>query len=255
MAGLKVKDLAVAAVKGHAAAEYIPALEVADEEDLPVGGDVEALAVHLLMGDLKIFADALRDGVPGGDVPQSLPFAGLAPLQTAGASGDLTEDFREVPRVEDDQPHALQDSFVNPGHGLVRHFMMGGMSPPEHHVGIGDVAAKVNEDLPALVPHQALREVVGYKILAGIIDDESSKFVDVVTFATLTSYSSKKICHLTLMLFRHELIGKIFDPVSKKLYFRVTDKGESVIKEFANKHKCSFARKKQKSVATIVKIA
>ena len=94
-----------------------------------------------------------------------------------------------------------------------------------------------------------------YKILAGIIDDESSKFVDVVTFATLTSYTSKKICHLTLMLFRHELIGKIFDPVSKKLYFRVTEKGEAMIKEFANKHKCSFARKKQKNAATIVKIA
>ena len=94
-----------------------------------------------------------------------------------------------------------------------------------------------------------------YKILAGVIDDETSSFVNVITFATLTSYSSKKICHLTLMLFRHELIGKIFDAESKKLYFRTTEKGEAVLKEFANKHKCSFARKKQKSVATIVKIA
>ena len=94
-----------------------------------------------------------------------------------------------------------------------------------------------------------------FKILSGVIDDETSNFVDVITFGTLTSYSSKKICHLTLMLFRHELIGKIFDPDSKKLYFRTTEKGEMAIKEFANKHKCSFARKKQKGAITIAKIA
>ena len=94
-----------------------------------------------------------------------------------------------------------------------------------------------------------------FKILAGIIDDETSNFVNVITFGTLTSYTSKKICHLTLMLFRHELIGKIFDPASKKLYFRTTEKGETALKEFANKHKCSFARKKQKSAMTIAKIA
>ena len=94
-----------------------------------------------------------------------------------------------------------------------------------------------------------------FKILAGIIDDDTTNFVNLDTFGTLTSYTSKKICHLTLMLFRHELIGKIFDPVSKKLYFRTTEKGEATLKEFANKHKCSFARKKPKSAITIVKIA
>ena len=93
-----------------------------------------------------------------------------------------------------------------------------------------------------------------FKVLAGIIDDETTNFVNLVTFGTLTSYTSKKICHLTLMLFRHELIGKIFDPASKKLYFRTTEQGEVALKEFANKHKCSFARKKQKSAITIAKI-
>ena len=93
-----------------------------------------------------------------------------------------------------------------------------------------------------------------FKVLAGIIDDETTNFVNLVTFGTLTSYTSKKICHLTLMLFRHELIGKIFDPASKKLYFRTTEKGEVALKEFANKNKCSFARKKQKSTITIAKI-
>ena len=94
-----------------------------------------------------------------------------------------------------------------------------------------------------------------FKILAGVIDEETTPFVDVITFATLTSYSSKKICHLTLMLFRNGYIGKIFDPVSKKLYFRTTEKGEETINAFAKKHRCSFARRKQKSATTIVKIA
>lgn len=94
-----------------------------------------------------------------------------------------------------------------------------------------------------------------FKILAGVIDEETSSFMDVLTFGTLTSYSSKKICHLTLMLFRHGYVGKIFDPVSKKLYFRTTEKGEEMINAFSKKHRCSFARKKQKSATTIVKIA
>ena len=93
-----------------------------------------------------------------------------------------------------------------------------------------------------------------YKILGGVIDEETTSFMDVITFGTLTSYSSKKICHLTLMLFRHGYIGKIFDPASKKLYFRTTEKGDAAIRDFSNKHRCSFARKKQKSAATIAKI-
>ena len=94
-----------------------------------------------------------------------------------------------------------------------------------------------------------------FKILAGVIDDETSSFVDVVTFGTLTSYTSKKICHLTLMLFRYGYIGKIFDPKTKKLYFRATEKGEEAVKDFSKKHHCSFARKKQKTAITIAKIA
>ena len=94
-----------------------------------------------------------------------------------------------------------------------------------------------------------------YKILAGVIDDESAQFSDLATFATLTSYSSKKICHLTLMLFKQGLIGKIFDPKSKTLYLRVTDKGEEFLNSYFKKHKRTFAKRKSKVVPTIVKIA
>ena len=94
-----------------------------------------------------------------------------------------------------------------------------------------------------------------YKILAGINDDEVLQFSSLITFGTLTSYSSKKICHLTLMLYRHGLIEKIFDAKTKKLYLRTNSKGEEALKTFFSRHKQSFARRKQKNNPTIVKIA
>ena len=93
-----------------------------------------------------------------------------------------------------------------------------------------------------------------YKILAGIFDEEVSSFSELPTFGTLTSFSSKKICHLTLMLFRHGYVGKIFDANTKKLYFRVTEKGKEALNMYAIKHKRAFARHKAKSTPTIVKI-
>ena len=93
-----------------------------------------------------------------------------------------------------------------------------------------------------------------YKILVGIIDDEVMPFSHISSFGTLTSYSSKKICHLTLMLFRKGLIGKVFDPESKKLYLRTTEKGEEALNKYFAKHTRGFAKRKQKSVPTIVKI-
>ena len=94
-----------------------------------------------------------------------------------------------------------------------------------------------------------------YKILVGIIDDEVMPFSNIASFGTLTSYSSKKICHLTLMLFRKGLIGKVFDPETKKLYLRTTDKGEEALKNYFAKHKKGFVKRKQKSAPTIVKIS
>ena len=94
-----------------------------------------------------------------------------------------------------------------------------------------------------------------YKILVGIMDEEVLPFANLASFGTLTSYSSKKICHLTLMLFRQGLIGKVFDPETKKLYLRTTEKGEEALKVYFAKHKKGFARRKPKNVSTIVKIA
>ena len=93
-----------------------------------------------------------------------------------------------------------------------------------------------------------------YKILVGINDEEVSCFDNLATFGTLTSYSSKKISHLILMLFRHGYLGRIYDTKTKKLYLRVTEKGEKELNQFFLKHKKSFSKRKQKITATIVKI-
>ena len=93
-----------------------------------------------------------------------------------------------------------------------------------------------------------------YKILVGIIDEEVLPFSNIISFGTLTSYSSKKICHLTLMLFRKGLIGKVFDPKTKKLYLRTTEKGDEALEKYFIKHKKGFAKRKQKFAPTIVKI-
>ena len=93
-----------------------------------------------------------------------------------------------------------------------------------------------------------------YKILAGINDEEVEPFADLVTFGTLTSYTSKKICHLTLMLFRHGYLGKIYDSKTKKLYLRVTEDGEKALEGFFLKRKKSFNKRKLKNAPTIVKI-
>ena len=94
-----------------------------------------------------------------------------------------------------------------------------------------------------------------YKILVGIIDEETTPFMNLETYGTLTSYTSKRICHLTLMLFRQGYLGKIFDPVTKKLYLRTTEKGEKELVNFFKKHRRGFAKRKQKTAQTIVKIA
>lgn len=93
-----------------------------------------------------------------------------------------------------------------------------------------------------------------YKILVGVVDDEVAPFTDLSTFATLTSFSSKKICHLTLALFKAGLISKVFDPHTKKLYFTITENGELALANYFKKHKKGFARRSLKTNVTIVKI-
>ncbi len=93
-----------------------------------------------------------------------------------------------------------------------------------------------------------------YKILVGVVDEDTKPFVDLDCFGTLISFTSKKVCRLTMMLYRYGYIGRIFDTQTKKLYFSLTDKGVEVTEAFLKTHKKPFARRNKNVTPTIVKI-
>ena len=93
-----------------------------------------------------------------------------------------------------------------------------------------------------------------YKILVGMEDEEANSYRYISTFGTLSSFTSKKVCRYTMMLFRYGYLGKIFDPQTKKLYFRLTDKGLEEADAFLKKHKKGFHRKKKNLSLSIVRI-
>ena len=93
-----------------------------------------------------------------------------------------------------------------------------------------------------------------YKILVGVVDEDTKPFVDLDCFGTLISFTSKKVCRLTMMLYRYGYIGRIFDTQTKKLYFSLTDKGLETTEAFLKNHKKPFARRNKNITPTIVKI-
>ena len=93
-----------------------------------------------------------------------------------------------------------------------------------------------------------------YKILVGVVDEDTKPFVDLDCFGTLISFTSKKVCRLTMMLYRYGYIGRIFDTQTKKLYFSLTDKGIEAAETFLRNHKKPFARRNKNVTPTIVKI-
>src|SRR5689334_10714592 len=77
----EVEDATCAAVEAAAAAKHLAALERADEDELVRRGDIEELAVHLLVGDDEGLRDTRSDRVRWADRPDDLALAHLAPAQ------------------------------------------------------------------------------------------------------------------------------------------------------------------------------
>ena len=93
-----------------------------------------------------------------------------------------------------------------------------------------------------------------YKIIAGIMDEETLPFINEPTFGTLISFSSKKTCRYILALQRHGYIKKIYDQKSDNLYLVSTMLGSDAVIEFHKKHKKPFDKKKKQVKQTIVKM-
>lgn len=93
-----------------------------------------------------------------------------------------------------------------------------------------------------------------FKILTGKKDAESLNFKDYKTYSTLISYPSKRICSLTLVLYRHKYLEKIYDPNTNELYFKITKLGQESVDEYEKYRKNPYEKKEIIEKPTIVKI-
>lgn len=93
-----------------------------------------------------------------------------------------------------------------------------------------------------------------YKIVAGVIDEETVELMDVATFGTLLSFGSKKVCRFLLALQRHGYIKKIYNKDTDKLYYATTILGEDALTAYHKKHKKPYVKKKKTLKRTILKL-
>ncbi|MCR5505700.1 MAG: hypothetical protein K6F07_01740 [Bacilli bacterium] len=93
-----------------------------------------------------------------------------------------------------------------------------------------------------------------YKIVAGIVDEETVEYMNCPTFATLVSFSSKKVCRYLLMLQRYGFLRKVFDRETNELYLSITPQGKDAVEMYHRKHRLQYVKKKREVKKTIVKI-
>lgn len=93
-----------------------------------------------------------------------------------------------------------------------------------------------------------------YKIVSGQDDEEARMYADLSTYGTLTSYNSKKISRLCIMLLRYKYLAYAFDRESNKLYFQITEKGKIALFDFHKRHKKAYVRPIKANKPTIVEI-
>ena len=93
-----------------------------------------------------------------------------------------------------------------------------------------------------------------FKILVGKDDEETKEYNYIKTFGTLVSTTSKKVCNLTLMLFRYGYIEKFYHYPTDQLYFKITQKGISELENFNKKSKRTYSKKEQVFQPTILKL-
>ena len=93
-----------------------------------------------------------------------------------------------------------------------------------------------------------------FKILTGKDDEETKEFNYIKTYRTLISTSSKKVCNLTLMLFRYGYIEKFYHYPTKQMYFKITQKGISELESYRKSNKRKYSKTEQNLQPTILKL-
>lgn len=93
-----------------------------------------------------------------------------------------------------------------------------------------------------------------YKIVAGIVDEETQKYMDEPAFGTLISFNSKKVCRYLLALQRHKYIKKVYSPKKDVLLYATTELGEDTLAKYMKRYKKSFVKKTRRVKETLFKL-
>lgn len=93
-----------------------------------------------------------------------------------------------------------------------------------------------------------------YKILIGSVEPEFVIYQELPTYSTLTSFSSKHISRLIMMLLRYGYLARIYDEKSDELYLKLTDRGDLFLFEYHKKHKYKFVKRSESKKPLIIEI-
>ncbi len=127
----EVEDLAGSTAIARARAKDLASGKPTDKDERVGRGDVEVLTVHFLFRKFDELANPLNDRMVGSHHPESLFLPVGPPLQVTGRSHQPPENLRKVCRMEDDQPHSIEDSPLHALDNFVRDLLMVHMSPPD----------------------------------------------------------------------------------------------------------------------------
>src|SRR5215212_728771 len=98
IAGREVEDLALAAPPATARPEDLASAEAGDEDQFIGAGDVEVLAVHLLLADHDRLWHSSGYRMGWRHCPDEFKLSGIAPCQRAGRTHQPDKDLGEVRR-------------------------------------------------------------------------------------------------------------------------------------------------------------
>lgn len=93
-----------------------------------------------------------------------------------------------------------------------------------------------------------------YKIVAGILDEETLQYTNCPTFSTLISFNSKKTSRYLSALEKNGYIHRVFDPNTNNLYLEICHKGKEALNLFHKRHGLDYPKKERKVEKTIVEL-
>ena len=93
-----------------------------------------------------------------------------------------------------------------------------------------------------------------FKILKGVVDNETKPLVNCPTFSVIVSIPKKKISLRINMLTRYEFLANKYSVNDNMMVLEVSKKGQTFLSEYSKKHKLDFTKKQKKESKTIIKL-